>query len=177
MQFIETKLSGVFLVNLDKFEDNRGFFTRMFDKKIFQDSNLNSEIVQCNFSKTNFIGTIRGFHYQTYPFEETKLIRCTQGKIFDVVIDIRPNSPTYKQWDSFELDSKKHTQLYIPEGVAHGFQSLENNSEVFYQVSQYYHPECEKGIRWNDPTFNVSWAIPLTNLSQKDKSWPDFSKN
>lgn len=171
MIFTETDLKGAFIIDLEKFEDQRGFFSRAWDTKKFHEFGLNPRIVQCNISFTKKKGTIRGLHYQVYPYEETKLVRCTQGKIFDVIIDLRPNSKTLKKWRSFELSVENHQILYVPEGFAHGFQSLVDNTEIFYQVSQFYHSDSERGIRWNDPFFNIKWPLEITEISQKDNSW------
>ncbi|QUC64784.1 dTDP-4-dehydrorhamnose 3,5-epimerase [Nitrosopumilus sp. K4] len=174
MIFTKTSLPDAFVIELDKKEDTRGFFARAWDAKIFEEHGLNPKISQCNISHTKQKGTIRGMHLQKKPFEEAKLIRCTQGKIFDVIIDLRKDSPTYKQWESFELSSTNFKMLYVPEGFAHGFQSLENHTEIFYQVSQFYSPGSEIGVRWNDPTFNISWPLEVSEISEKDRSIPDF---
>jgi dTDP-4-dehydrorhamnose 3,5-epimerase len=138
---------------------------------------MTSNSVQCNISYTKIKGTIRGLHYQKKPFEESKLIRCTKGKILDVVIDLRPTSKTYKKYEGFELSENNYKMVYVPEGFAHGFQTLEDNCEVFYQVSQFYSPDYESGIRWNDPIFNIKWPIKVTEISQKDKNWEFFKKD
>jgi dTDP-4-dehydrorhamnose 3,5-epimerase len=174
MIFKKSSLEDVFTIELDKKEDHRGFFARSWDADIFKENGLNSKIVQCNISYSKIKGTIRGMHYQKSPYEETKLIRCTKGKICDVVIDLRKSSNTYKKWESFELSSLNFKMLYVPEGFAHGFQSLENDTEIFYQVSQFYSPESESGIRWNDPHFNIQWPIDVTEISEKDNAIVDF---
>lgn len=177
MLFNKTTLEDVKLIEVEKFEDERGFFARVWDTKIFQDSEMSPNTVQCNISYTKVKGSIRGLHYQKKPFEESKLIRCTKGKILDVVIDLRPSSKTYKKYEGFELSENNHKMVYVPEGFAHGFQTLEDNTEVFYQVSQFYSPDYENGIRWNDPTFNIKWPIKVTEISQKDKSWKFFKQD
>ena len=177
MKFKETNLEGSFILETEKLEDERGFFTRMFDAKLFDELGLNSKTVQCNVSHTKFKGTVRGFHYQLHPFEETKLIRCTRGSIFDIIIDLRPNSPTFKKWNGFELNSKNYRQLYVPKGFAHGFQSLEDDSEIFYLVSEYHNSISETGIRWNDPVFKINWPLKPTKISKKDESWPNFTSS
>jgi len=174
MIFTETKLSGSFLINVEKLEDERGFFTRSWDKKKFQDIGLNSDLVQCNISFNKKIGTLRGMHYQISPYQETKLVRCTRGKIFDVIIDLRNDSNTYKQWLGLTLDANNHDLLYIPEGFAHGFQTLEDNSEIFYQMSKEYYPKASRGIRWNDPTFGIIWPLENKIISEKDLKYLDY---
>lgn len=173
--FRETKLKGSFEITIEKLSDDRGFFGRVWDKKIFEEYGLNSNLAQCNVSRSMKEGTIRGMHYQISPYEESKLIRCTRGKILDVIIDLRKNSSTYKQWISVELSSENYRMLYVPEGFGHGFQSLVDDTEIFYQVSQFYTPGSERGIRWDDSTFNIEWPLENKILSEKDKSWPDFS--
>jgi len=175
MIFNQTKLKGAFIIEIEKKEDYRGFFARAWDVKIFEENGLNPNLVQCNISLTKKKGSIRGMHYQKIPHEEAKLIRCTKGKIFDVIIDLRPESETYKKWEAFELSSENYKMLYVPEGFAHGFQSLEDNTEIFYQVSQFYSSGAEKGVRWNDPTFNIKWPLEITEISEKDKNIKDFS--
>ena len=176
MIFNETGLKNAFLIELEKKEDERGFFGRSWDTKIFEENGLNPKIVQCNVSLSRKKGTLRGMHYQIAPFEEAKLIRCTKGKIYDVIIDLRKESSTFKKWASFELSSINHKMVYVPEGFAHGFQSLEDETEIFYQVSQFYNPEFERGIRWNDPAFNIKWPLEEKIISDKDNSWESFQE-
>ncbi|MFH1932399.1 MAG: dTDP-4-dehydrorhamnose 3,5-epimerase [Pseudomonadota bacterium] len=175
MIFQETKLPGVFVIEIEKRQDNRGFFARAWCKKEFESRGLNTSFAQANlaFSKKN--GTLRGMHYQMSPYEEIKLVRCIKGAIYDVAIDLRPDSPTYKSWVGVELTDDNHKMLYIPENFAHGYQTLTDNAEVFYQVSQFYSPESERGVRWDDPAFGIKW--PETDdvvISEKDKNWPDY---
>jgi dTDP-4-dehydrorhamnose 3,5-epimerase len=176
MIFIETRLKGAFIVEIEKWEDERGFFARSWCQKEFTEHGLNPNLVQCNISFSRNKGTLRGLHYQIAPNEESKLVRCTIGAIYDVIIDLRQDSPTYKQWLGVELIADNHRMLYVPEGFANGFQTLTGNTEIFYQVSQFYSPESERGVRWNDPTFGIEWPI-LDDLiiSDKDKNWPDYS--
>lgn len=157
MIFTETKLKGAYVIELERIEDERGFFARSWCQKEFEEHGLNSRLVQCNISFNKKKGTLRGMHYQAGPYEEAKLVRCTRGAIYDVIIDLRPDSDTFKQWIAEELSAKNQKMLYIPEGFAHGFQTLENDSEVFYQMSEFYHPECARGVRWDDPTFRIIW--------------------
>ena len=174
MKFQETKLAGSYIIEPEKLSDDRGFFARVWDQKIFGEIGLNPNIFQCNVSLTKKKGSIRGMHYQIHPYEETKLVRCTQGSIFDVIIDLRPDSKTYQQWEGFELSSENHKMLFVPEGFAHGFQTLVDNVEIFYQVSEFYTPNAEQGIRWNDDEFNIVWPLTPTVLSEKDSSWPNY---
>ena len=170
MKFVETSLKGSYIIELEKLEDERGFFTRMWDEEIFQNKKLNSRLVQISLSSNKKKGTLRGMHFQEKPFEETKIVRCVKGKIFDVIIDLRSNSKTYKKWISIELNSNDLKMIYIPEGFAHGFQTLEDNTEVMYQMSNWFSPEHAKGIRWNDQKFNIKWPINEPIISKKDQS-------
>jgi dTDP-4-dehydrorhamnose 3,5-epimerase len=176
MIFTETKLKGAYIIEPERLEDNRGFFARAWCKNEFDDHGLNPHFVQINLSFNKSRGTIRGLHYQTRPNEEAKLIRCIRGAIYDVIIDLRPNSPTYLEWIGEELTADNRKMLYVPENFAHGYQSLKDNTEVFYPVSQFYSPESVKGLRWNDPTFGIKWP-EADNLiiSEQDKKWPDYS--
>lgn len=176
MIFNHTTLKDAFLIDVEKREDARGFFARAWDVNEFEKNVLNPNLVQCNISCSNKKGTIRGMHYQKSPHEEAKLIRCTRGKIYDVIIDLRPNSESYKKWEAFELTSENYRLLYVPEGFAHGFQSLEDNTEIFYQVSQFYSPNAERGIRWNDPFFNINWPLEISEISDKDRNIADFKE-
>tara|TARA_Y100001949_G_scaffold162733_1_gene156006 strand:+ start:804 stop:1340 length:537 start_codon:yes stop_codon:yes gene_type:complete len=171
MKFLETELNGVFIIKFEKLEDERGFFTRVWDKKLFQENGLNSDLLQISFSFSKKRGTLRGMHLQKKPFEESKLVRCTNGKIFDVIIDLRQKSSTYKKWISMELSSDNLQGLYIPEGFAHGFQTLEDNCEVCYHMSNWFSPEHARGIRWDDGEFNITWPINNPIISKKDLSY------
>jgi len=175
MIFSETKLSGAYIIEIEKIQDERGFFARTWDKNEFSEKGLDSEFVQSSISHNEKKGTIRGMHYQIEPNEENKIVRCTKGSIFDVIIDLRPDSKTFKKWFSIELSVDNFRMLYIPKGFAHGFQTLEDNSEVFYQISQYYNSESSRGIRWNDKTFQIKWPLEMTVISQKDSLNPVFS--
>jgi dTDP-4-dehydrorhamnose 3,5-epimerase len=155
-------------------EEGRGFFARSFCVEEFQNQGLNPRIMQCNISFNQQKGTIRGMHYQAPPHEEAKLVRCTRGGIFDVVLDLRPGSKTFKKWVGMELSEANRRTLYIPEGLAHGFQTLEDGVEVFYQMSEYFHPESARGVRWDDPAFGIQWPLSDPNLSPKDRSYPFF---
>lgn len=175
MVFIETKLKGSFIIEPERLEDARGFFARTWCKREFEVHNLNPDLVQCNISFNERRGTLRGMHYQEVPREEARLVRCTMGAIYDVIVDLRPNSQTFKQWFSVELTVKNRKMFYIPEGFAHGFLTLEHNTEVFYQMSEFYAPECARGVRWNDPAFGVSWPLDIAVISEKDIQYPDFT--
>jgi len=175
MNLNKTGFSGVFLIEIEKLKDDRGFFARTFDSNFFEDNGLISKFVQSSISYNIQKGTLRGMHYQIDPYAETKLISCINGKIFDVLIDLRPDSKTFKKWQSFELDSKHYPSLYVPEGIAHGFQTLEDNSVLSYQISNIYKPDFSRGIRWNDPFFNIDWPLEVPKISEKDLSYIDFN--
>lgn len=176
MIFEQTKLGGVFVVDLERREDSRGFFARSWCANEFAAHGLSTEVVQANVSFNPREGTLRGMHYQRAPHAETKLVRCTQGGIYDVVIDLRPKSDTYKQWLGVELTQENRRALYVPEGFAHGYQTLVPDAEVFYQVSEFYTPDAEGGVRWDDPAFGIEWPdAGNAFLSDKDRSWPDFT--
>ena len=170
MKFYETELKGAYMIELEKFEDERGFFTRVWDKKIMQDQGLKSDLVQMSFSFSKKKGTLRGMHFQKEPFREVKIVKCIQGKIFDVIIDLRVESKTYKKWIGVELSADIQKMIYVPEGFAHGFQTLEENTHVLYQMSNWFSPEHEKGIRWDDKDFNIRWPITDLIISKKDLS-------
>ena len=176
MIFRETKLKGAFIIEPERLEDERGLFARTFCEEEFKAHGLNSRVVQCNISFNKKKGTLRGMHYQVAPHEEAKLVRCTRGAIYDVIVDLRPDSPTFKQWVAVELTADNHRMLYIPEGFAHGFQTLEDNTEVFYQMSELYHPESARGVRWDDPVFGIEWPkIHHRIVSEIDQRYADFS--
>jgi dTDP-4-dehydrorhamnose 3,5-epimerase len=175
MVFKETRLKGAFIIELEKIVDDRGFFSRAWCQKEFEAHGLNPNVVQCNLSFNTSKGTLRGMHYQIAPHEEAKIVRCIRGKVYDVIIDLRLKSPTYLQWIGVEISSENRKMLYVPENFAHGYLTLADNTELFYQVSHFYSPESESGIRWNDRTVNIKW--PQTNgliITDKDKNWPDF---
>jgi dTDP-4-dehydrorhamnose 3,5-epimerase len=174
MLFKETKIKGAFIIEPERFEDERGFFARTCCKREFEDHGLNSNLIQCNISFNNKKGTLRGMHYQCDPHAETKLVKCIRGSIYDVIIDLRPDSETYKQWFAVELNRDNYKMLYIPKNFAHGFLTLEDNTEVFYQMSASYHPECARGVRWNDPAFSIHWPAEVSIMSDRDRDCPDF---
>lgn len=175
MKFTETSIEGAMLIALEKHEDHRGYFARGFCKKEFEEQGLEHEIVQCNFSKSLKKGTLRGMHFQSAPHSEVKMVRCLNGTIYDVIVDIRKDSSTYKKWFGVELSDKNYKMLYIPKGLAHGFQTLENNSVIFYMVTEFYNPKAEGGVRWNDPAFDIDWPLDVKDISEKDKAYPDFN--
>ncbi len=174
MIFRETKLKGSFIIEPEKFEDERGFFARTCCSKEFENHGLNSAVMQCNISFNKKSGTLRGMHYQITPHAEAKLVRCTQGSIFDVIIDLRKDSETYKVWFGIELNSYNYKMLYIPENFAHGFLTLEDNTEVFYQMTEFYNPEYSRSVRWNDPAFSIQWPAAVNIISGRDRDCPDF---
>lgn len=177
MIFKETKLKGAYLVELELAKDERGFFARSFCQKEFQRHSIDFNIVQCNLSFNKENATLRGMHYQSVPYEEAKLVSCIKGKIYDVIVDLRKDSATYCQWYATELSEENYKTIYIPKGFAHGFQTLESNSVVFYQMSEFYHPECARGIRWDDPLFLIEWPSNNQIISSKDRASPLFIKN
>ncbi|MBW2342002.1 MAG: dTDP-4-dehydrorhamnose 3,5-epimerase [Deltaproteobacteria bacterium] len=171
MKFTETKLKGAFIIEPEKLEDDRGFFARAWCKKEFESHGLNPSLVQSNISFNRKKGTLRGLHYQVAPYEEAKLVRCTKGAIYDVIVDLRPSSKTCKQWVAAELTESNYKMVYVPEGFAHGYQTLEDNAEVFYHVSQFYHPDSERGLRWDDPSLGIEWPLPVKTISKKDATY------
>ncbi len=175
MIFTQTNLNGLFVIEPERLEDERGFFARTWCRREFETNGINVDFVQCNISFNKKKGTLRGMHYQTVPNEEVKLVRCTSGAIYDVIIDLRHDSETFKQWISVELTSENRKMIYIPEGFAHGFLTLEDNTEVFYQMSVYYSPESARGVRWNDSAFSIRWPIDVKVISDKDNKYPDFA--
>ena len=175
MIFKKTAVKDAFIIEIEKITDERGFFARAWCKNEFEAHKLNTNLVQVNIAFNEKISTIRGMHYQISPFEETKLIRCTKGAIYDVIIDIRKSSPTYMKWIGVELREDNPRMLYVPEGFAHGYQTLEDKTEVTYQVSSFYTPNSEGGIRWNDPAFNITWPdTDVRVISEKDQNWSDY---
>lgn len=174
----ETKLKGAYVIEPEKFEDVRGFFARSFSQQEFREHGLRTEFVEAGISFNVRKHTTRGMHYQTEPHTQAKLVRCTRGAIYDVMIDLRPASPTYKQWFAQELTAENRFMLYIPENFAHGFQTLEDGSEVFYQLSDCYSPGSERGFRWDDPAFGIQW--PVTEgiiINERDLGYPDFERS
>lgn len=175
MIFAETKLPGVFVVDLEPREDSRGFFARAWCEHEFEEHGLETRLVQCNVSFNHRRGTVRGMHFQFPPHEEVKLVRCTRGAVYDALVDLRPESPAYLDWVGVELTADNRRMVYVPAGVAHGYQTLVDGTETFYQVSEFYAPEAEGGVRFDDPAFAVDWPLPAQVISDKDASWPDYA--
>ena len=176
MIFVETKLTGAYLVKLEPHEDERGFFALSWSEKDFAERGLESRVVECNVSFNRKKGTLRGMHYQAAPYSQVKLVRCTRGAIFDVIVDLRPTSTTFKQWLGFELSAENHHALYIPRDFAHGFQTLTDEAEIFYQMSDPFVPGSGRGVRWNDPAFGIDWPADARIINQRDADYPDFAK-
>ena len=174
MLFQPTNLADAYLIQLETITDDRGFFARAWCVEEFAAHGLDTALVQCNLSFNKQQGTVRGMHYQMMPFAETKVVRCIRGALYDVIIDLRPTSPTYLQWLGVTLSAENRTALYVPQGFAHGFQTLTDETEVFYQMSAFYAPEYARGVRWNDPRFGIVWPLPVTVMAGKDQSYPDF---
>jgi len=174
MNFEETKLQGAYVISPELLEDSRGFFAREFCKEQYEAYGLNSNIVQCNMSFNHLAGTVRGMHFQLPPHQEVKIVRCTQGAIFDVIVDLRKESKTFKQWVGVELTAQNRKHLYVPAGFAHGYQTLVDSTEVAYQVTEYYTPGSERGVKWSDPAFDISWPKPVSCISDKDRQHPVY---
>jgi dTDP-4-dehydrorhamnose 3,5-epimerase len=175
MIFTNTNLEGVWIVDIKKLEDERGFFARTFCQKEFRDHGLNPCVAQCNVSYNKMKGTFRGVHLQVSPYQEAKLVQCISGSIYDVIVDLRPESPTYLQHLGLPLTAQDHRMLYIPEGFAHGFLTLEDETNVFYQMSEFYAPESARGFRWNDRAFGIALPAQVNVISERDANYPNFS--
>jgi dTDP-4-dehydrorhamnose 3,5-epimerase len=176
MQFIETPLPGAWAIDLEELGDERGWFARTFDAEAFKAHGLNPSVAQCNASFNARRGTLRGMHYQAEPHGESKLVRCVQGAIFDVAVDLRSDSPTRSRWHGVELSAENRRAFYIPAGLAHGFQTLTDDAEVLYQMGHRYVPEAARGVRWDDPAFAIDWPAVASEriISEKDRAYPDF---
>lgn len=172
MNFRELSLKGAWLIEPQKLEDERGFFARVFCIEEFRLHGLKANLVQCNISQNQRQGTLRGLHYQAPPHAEVKTVRCTRGAIFDCIVDLRPNSPTYLEWVGVELSDENRCILYVPEGFAHGYQSLTDDSEVFYQTTAAYCKEAERGLRYDDPAIKIRWPLAISAISEKDRGIP-----
>jgi dTDP-4-dehydrorhamnose 3,5-epimerase len=177
MIFTKTKLEGAWLLDIHKLEDARGFFARSFCQHEFIEHGMNPHIAQCNVSYNIKKGTLRGMHFQASPFQEAKLVQCTQGAIYDVIVDLRRDSPTFKKYFGVDLSAQAYRMLYIPEGFAHGFLTLEDHTNVFYLMSEFYAPDAARGFRWNDPAIDIAWPANVEAISDRDAEYPDFSMN
>ena len=175
MRFRETRLQGAFVIELETLEDCRGYFARVWCQKEFEDQGLVSRVVQANTSFNIRAGTLRGMHYQIAPYQMPKLVRCTRGALYNVIVDLRPESSTYKDWTAVELTAENGRMLYVPADFANGFITLEDNTEVNYLVSEAFTPGAESGLRWDDPAFGIEWPRPVEVISEKDAGWPDFA--
>jgi dTDP-4-dehydrorhamnose 3,5-epimerase len=176
MRFTATSLPGAFIIDLERMEDQRGSFARTYCRHEFAVMGLETEVAQCNISHTHGRGTLRGLHYQEAPYAEDKLVRCVRGRIFDVIVDLRRESPAFLRHVALDLSEANGRALYVPKGLAHGFQTLEDDSTVLYQMSQYYEPGAGRGVRWNDPAFDIRWPIDSPLLNERDASYPDFHR-
>lgn len=174
MKFSETALKGAFIIEPERIEDERGFFARTFCRREFEARGLNPDLVQCSISFNHQRATLRGMHYQSAPHAEAKLVRCTRGAIYDVIIDLRPQSPTFRRWVAVDISAENHLMVYVPEGFAHGFQTLQDETEVSYHISEFYSPERARGVRWNDPAFAIGWPIADPVISARDQTHPEF---
>ena len=175
MRFIETELPGAFVIEGDPIGDERGEFVRIFCAEEFKDHGLNPHVAQCSVSVNRARGTLRGMHFQLGPQSECKLVRCLRGAIYDVIVDLRPDSPTYTRWTAVELAYGSHRLIYVPEGMAHGFQTLQDDTEVAYQMSRAFSPAHYRGVRYNDPAFAICWPAPVICVSERDRGYPDFA--
>ncbi len=176
MKFVATPLKDAYIIEPEKHIDERGFFARTFCKKEFAESGISNDLVQSNISFNRKSGTIRGMHYQVEPFAESKIVSCYAGEIYDVIIDLRKTSDTYCQWYGVLLSSENYKSLFVPGGFAHGFQTLKDNTLIHYQMGEFYMPDYARGIRWNDPMFNILWPMEKVIVSEKDSQYPDFIK-
>lgn len=175
MIFHPSKINGAYRIEPERIEDPRGFFARTYCVEEFEAKGLNLKMAQCSISFNEKKGTLRGMHFQITPKAEVKLVRCTAGAICDVLLDLRKDSSTYLKWEAFEISATNRNLLYIPEGIAHGFQTLEDRTEVFYQISEFYSPEHSRGVLWNDPAFDIKWPLENPIMSDKDQSYPIYS--
>jgi dTDP-4-dehydrorhamnose 3,5-epimerase len=175
MRFTQTPIPGAVVVDLERHDDERGFFARVWDPDEFAAADLNPGLAQASLSRSTRAGTLRGMHFQRAPHEEAKLVRCVRGAIFDVVLDLRPDSPAHLRWHGVRLDHENGRALYVPEGCAHGFQTLEDDSDVLYLISHAYVPEASAGVRWDDPAFAIEWpAAAERTIGARDRGWPDY---
>ena len=176
MKITPTRLQGAFVIEPERIEDDRGFFARTWSQKLYEEFGLDSRVVECSISFNISTGTLRGMHYQAAPYAEVKLVRCTAGAIYDCIVDLRSSSPTFKGWVAVELSAENRLLLYVPEGFAHGFLTLQNGSEVLYQMSAPYLPASARGVRWDDPAFGIEWPGPIQVINERDRGFPDFDE-
>jgi dTDP-4-dehydrorhamnose 3,5-epimerase len=174
MTFTETELKGAFVVGVRKIEDERGFFARGWCRKELEGAGLNPNLAQINLASSLKKGTLRGMHFQVAPDAEAKLVRCTRGSIFDVIVDLRPDSPTHGRWIGVDLSAENYLMLYVPEGFAHGYQTLTDDAEMYYMTSAFYAPSAARGVRFDDPAFGIQWPLPVAVISDADKRWPEY---
>ena len=175
MDFHETPLEGAYVIEPKKIVDDRGFFGRVWCKDEFEQIGLNYHLAQSNFGFSHHKGTLRGLHFQVAPHAEVKILRCTKGSIFDVIVDLRRDSKTFKKWFGIELNEKNSKMIYVPEGFAQGYMTLEDNTEIYYHTTCSYHPESAFGVRYNDPAFQIDWPLKPAVISEQDQKWPDFA--
>ena len=175
MKFVPTPLGGAYVIELEPSFDERGFFARSWSAEEFKERGLAARMAQCSISFNTRKGTLRGMHYQSEPHAEAKVVRCSAGAMYDVLVDLRRGSPTYCRWFGVELSADNRKLLYVPEGIGHGFQTLTDNTEIFYQISQDYRSDASRGVRWNDPAFAIDWPIANPILSERDRSFPDYT--
>ncbi len=174
MKFSETNIPGAHVISLEPKRDDRGFFARAWCQEELASQGLCTRVVQCNIGHSDRKGALRGIHFQTAPHEEVKVVRCTRGGVFDVIVDLRPDSPAFGRHHAIELWADEHLLLYVPAGVGHGYQTLTDEAEIFYQASEFYHAECSAGLRYNDPALNIDWPREVAVIAPRDLTWPDF---
>jgi dTDP-4-dehydrorhamnose 3,5-epimerase len=176
MIFEQTPLTGAYVIRAEKLEDDRGFFARVWCRHELEAHGLNPRLAQASISRNRRKATLRGMHYQAAPYEEAKVVRCTRGAIYDAIVDLRKASPTFRRWFGLELTADNYTMLYIPEGIAHGFQTLVDDTEVTYLISEFFNAQAARGLRYDDPAFGITWPLPVAVISDKDRSWPPFNQ-
>src|SRR5713226_2750024 len=177
MIFTETELRGAYIIEPERREDDRGFFARLWCQRELEQHGLNARVAQLNAGFTLRKGSLRGLHFQLPPCQEVKIVRCTMGALFDVILDLRPDSSTYKRWVGVELTADNRRMVYVPQGCAHGYQTFADNTEMYYQTSEFYAPELARGVRYDDPAFGIALPLPVTSISEADRSWPDYRES
>lgn len=175
MEFIKTPIEGAYLIDVKRIGDDRGFFGRLWCENEMSGMGLATHISQCNIGVSAKAGTLRGLHFQHAPHQEVKIVRCPRGAIYDVIVDLRPDSPTFKQWFAAELTEENARMIYVPEGCATGYQTLKDDTEIYYLTTAVYHPDSATGVRYDDPAFGIEWPLPISSISDNDINWPDFS--